>query len=389
MTRYLIKIGEMSLKGGNRPYFEKTLKLNIKSRLPRGSRMSGRFGRFFLETDAPADQVRSALSATFGITWFVEVLSVRKDMEEIEAAALRIASRAAEERGARTFKVEAKRLDKGFPLRSYDIACALGNAVIGANPGLRVDVSRPDFLISVEIREEEAILYGPEERGPGGLPLGTAGRGLLLLSGGIDSPVAGWLTAKRGLGLEGIYFHAYPFTSDDALEKVRTLSNILSRYTGVFTLHVVSFTQVQIHIQEKAPEKERTLLLRACMVVAAAQLAKNRGIQVLITGESLSQVASQTVESIRYTNSYSPLPVFRPCIGLDKEEIIAIARKIGTFETSILPYDDCCALFSPAHPLIRPDFQRMRESFDRLGITETLESAVAQSRDEVFSSLIG
>lgn len=374
MPTYLIKIGELSLKGGNKHLFVKSLKWNIKNRLKGGSRFYGGFGRYYLETDLPKAMVEEVLSCTFGIVGFVEVVRTEKEMSAIQQEALIISDQVQRERGRSSFKVEARRQDKSFPLRSYDIACALGKSISEAFPLLEVKVNKPDWILSVEIREK-ALIYGPQKPGLGGLPAGTAGKGLLLLSGGIDSPVAGYLMAKRGLGIEAVYFHTPPFTSQEARKKVEDLCRILGRYIPGITLLVVPFTEPQLLIKERARESETTLLMRAGMMTLAGELVKERGLGALITGEALSQVASQTVESLRFTNSYAEYPVFRPCIGLDKEEIIEIARRIGTFETSILPYDDCCTLFAPQRPMIRPEFKKMRESFQALNLMESLDKA--------------
>lgn len=371
---YMIKIGELSLKGGNQHLFVKTLKRNIKSRLHEASYIFGGFGRYYLETESTKEETEKVLSSTFGIVGFAEAVRTVKEIEEITGEALKIAERTAGERGRSSFKIEARRQDKSFPLRSYDIACLLGKIISETFPDLTVDVVNPDWVLTVEIREK-ALIYGPTGRGPGGLPVGTAGKGLLLLSGGIDSPVAGYLMAKRGLSLEAVYFHTPPFTSEDAKGKVVSLCKILSRYIPGLRLLTVPFTETQLRIKERAKNPEITLLMRAGMMSLATDLALERNLSALITGEALSQVASQTVESLRFTNSFTSFPVFRPCIGMDKEEIIEIARKIGSFETSILPYDDCCSLFAPERPIIKPDLFKMHESFKALEMKDSLDRA--------------
>jgi thiamine biosynthesis protein ThiI len=237
-----------------------------------------------------------------------------------------------------------------------------------------VDVHNPDWILMVEIREH-AYLYGPQKAGQGGLPSGSSGKGLLLLSGGIDSPVAGYMMAKRGLALEAVYFHSAPFVSEQAREKAASLTRILSTYVPGMVLHVVNFTPLLSRIRERAHEEEITLLMRACMMRISSLLARRRGAGCLITGESLGQVASQTIESIRYTGLYSDHPVFRPCIGMDKEEIVTAARRIGTFDTSNLPYADCCVLFSPTHPLIHPSVEKMAKTFASLEVERMLQEA--------------
>ena len=374
---YLVKIGEISLKGGNRGFFEKKLKTHIKFRL-RGipSHFSGRNGRFYLTLDDQyGEDARRVLSTSFGVTSWSRCVTRKKEMPEIEKAARELAGEFIALGFGNQFKVEARRADKGFPLGSYEIAAELGGVLLEAYPELKVNVKNPDWILHVEIRER-AVLYGPPVRGAGGLPVGCAGKGTLLLSGGIDSPVAGYLMAKRGLKLDAVYFHAYPYTSDEARQKVIDLARILAPYCGGINLYVVPFTEPQIRIREKGPENEATLLMRAAMVRVAEQIAVGRESQCLVTGESLSQVASQTVKSIGYTNSAAELPVFRPVIGMDKEEIIKIARNIGTYETSILPYEDCCTIFSPPHPLTNPDRDKVKESYKKLEIEDLLLKAV-------------
>ena len=385
---YLIKVGEIALKGENRSYFEAKLRQNIRRKLKGvGSlAITGGSGRFTLRAPRSADRaIREALSTTFGITSFSPTLRTAKEIDEIKMAALELTGAIEPELLAQSFKVDARRSDKSFPFRSYDLASLLGRHLLDRFPTLSVDVHRPRWTLNVEIREK-AFLYIDRREGPGGLPVGCAGRGMLLLSGGIDSPVAGYLMAKRGLHLDAVYFHTYPYTSPQAEDKVKSLARILAPYLGGINLLVVPFTECQMRIRERAPAEETTLLMRACMMKIAEMLAERRRAASLVTGEALSQVASQTPESIHFTGSVTSLPVFRPLIGFDKEEIIAVARRIGTFETSILPYDDCCALFAPKHPLIRPEFARMRDSFSRLAIEPLLAEAVGRAERSFFAA---
>jgi thiamine biosynthesis protein ThiI len=377
-TLFLVKYGEIALKKRNRGAFVKSLKGSIRAHLPEVPfSVSETFHRVFIGCrSADRERVAEALGRTFGVVSFSEALRVPREIEAVEEAAIRLAHRfLAEGRGTR-FKAEVRRAEKSFPMTSYEIACRIGDALRARFPELVVDVHVPDWVLSVEIREH-AYLYGPQSEGPYGLPVGSSGKGMLLLSGGIDSPVAGWMMAKRGMALEAVYFHSPPFTSDKAREKVETLARILGRYAPGIVLHVVNFTPVLARIKEKAREEEVTLLLRACMMRFTSLLAERRGGQCLVTGESLGQVASQTVESIAFTGMLSALPVFRPLIGLNKEEIIAVARKIGTLETSNLPYEDCCVLFSPPHPLIHPEAARMRRAYDFLSVDAVLADALA------------
>lgn len=382
---YIVKVGELTLKGGNKAYFERKLKDNIKRKLKNfDCSLSGNNGRYYISTpDLYRDRVENSLSSIFGIVGFAEVCKTAKNMDAIRRTACTMVETFLSQGKGTRFKIEARRSDKGFPLDSYQIASDVGQFLRDSFSSLSVDVHNPDWVLYVEIREK-AILYGPPRKGPGGLPVGTAGKGLLLLSGGIDSPVAGYLMAKRGLQLNSVYFHTYPYTSDEVLTKVETLAKTLSLYLGVTTLYIVPFTKTQEEIKRKGYEEEITLLMRACMMRIAALIAdKTKGL-CLITGESLSQVASQTPESLRFTQSTSHLPVFRPLIGMDKEEIISIARSINTYDTSILPYDDCCTLFSPKHPLIRPDFSAMEKSYTMLDIEDTLRGAVESTEKKKF-----
>ncbi len=381
---YLIKIGEIALKGGNRNFFEKRLKKNIKLSL-RGVNctVSGGRGRFFIEAPVEdAAAVESVLSNTFGIKGYSEVTRLKKDIKLITEEAVRQAASNIKNGEGSRFKINSRRADKGFPMKSYDISCAVGDAVLENVPGTIVDVKNPDWAVNIELRET-AYVYGRVSRGPGGLPVGSAGGGLLLLSGGIDSPVAGWLMAKRGLKLDAIYFHTYPYTSDEAKQKVIDLADILSHHTCGLNLYIVPFTDVQLKIKENGFEKATTLLMRHAMVRIADRIAKGSNGLALVTGEALSQVASQTPESIRYTGSGTDLPIFRPLIGMDKEEIIRIAEKIGTYRTSILPFEDCCTLFAPEHPITHPDFERLTAEFKELDI-EDLMNKTADETEKIY-----
>ena len=373
---YLIKIGEIALKGENRNFFESRLRRNIRRALAGiECTVSGGSGRFYLRVrPEDGERARERLATVFGITSFSRTTRVEKTNEAIRSTAVALVAEQEAHLANTSFKVEARRTDKQFPLRSYDIAADLGGLLLESFPSLKVDVHRPSWVLNVEIREQ-AYLYLDRNQGPGGLPVGTAGKGMLLLSGGIDSPVAGYLMAKRGLRLSAVYFHAYPYTSDEAREKVVTLARTLAPYLSGVTLYVVPFTDPQMRIKQRGAAEEVTLLMRACMMRIAEQLAARTNAGCLVTGESLGQVASQTMESMSFTGGMTRLPVFRPLIGLDKEEIIALARKVGTFETSILPYEDCCTIFSPKHPLIRPQFDRMRSAYEALEIDDLLAQA--------------
>ena len=367
MALYLLKIGELYLKGDNQRMFVRALQRNLARMLEgTGAVITPRNGRFFVNSPPEADgAVRDALGRLFGISGWALTRTAAKTPDTVIAACLDEAA-AAWERGARSFRILARRSDKSFPLDSQEICIQAGGAVCAAFPDFRVKMTGADVEIRVEIREN-AYIYGEEEPGLRGLPVGTAGRGMLLLSGGIDSPVAGYLMAGRGMNLDAVYFHAPPYTGEEALKKVETLAEIIGRYAMGVNLHVVAFTDVEQRIKERAPVEWRTVLLRMAMMETAEKLARQRRCGCLITGESLSQVASQTIANIGCTESMVTLPVLRPLIGMDKEAITRLSVKIGAYETSILPYADCCTLFSPAHPILHgvvTEAQRLYRSLE-------------------------
>jgi thiamine biosynthesis protein ThiI len=382
---FLVKYGEIALKKRNRGAFVRSLKDSIRAKLP-GLQFSvyETFHRVFVRFPAAHEKaIAAALARTFGVVSFCKELQVDGNMSAIESAAHDLAEGFIAAGMGKKFKVETRRADKGFPLTSYEISCRIGELLLAQFPELVVDVHTPEWVMNIEIREH-AYLYGPSLDGPYGLPNGSSGKGLLLLSGGIDSPVAGWMMAKRGMTIEAVYFHSAPFTSEKAREKVETLAKTLSDWAPGIMLYVVPFTPVLARIKEKALDEEVTLLLRACMTRFATLLAEVSGAMCLITGESLGQVASQTVESMHFTGSLTDLPVFRPLVGMNKEEIIAVAKKIDTFETSNLPYADCCVLFSPAHPLIHPNPHKMKLSFAHLDVESLLRDALEKTEKVTF-----
>ncbi|UCF96395.1 MAG: tRNA 4-thiouridine(8) synthase ThiI [Spirochaetaceae bacterium] len=381
---YLIKYGELSLKGKNRKDFEARLREDIRTRLADLSiRLRQEWGRMYLHPPGgdPAAQslgkIESTLARTFGIIGFARSYAVAQSMDQIEEAALILAEELIASRGIR-FKIEARRSDKSFSLSSYQICCHLGDSLSRHFPELKVDLNRPDWTIQVEVRRR-VYIYGPQSRAPGGLPLGASGRGLLLLSGGIDSPVAGYLMGKRGLAMDAVYYHTPPYTSEQAREKVQQLAGILAEYVTGLHLWIVPFTEIQLKINNLARKEATTLLVRAAMMAIADRLARRHGHDCLVTGESLGQVASQTVQSLHFTGSYTGLPLFRPLIGMDKAEIIRAAQEIGTYETSILPYQDCCTLFAPQHPEVRPRIDRMVSVFRSLALEKLISKAVDES----------
>ncbi len=295
----------------------------------------------------------------FGIVNICPAVKCEKTIESIEKTTLECLLQM--DINGKTFKVEAKREDKQFPMNSPQICRHMGGVILKNTDGLSVDVHNPDILVQIEIRKE-AYIFTHKVSGAGGMPIGTAGRATLLLSGGIDSPVAGWMIAKRGVRLEAVHFHSHPYTSDRAKEKVIDLARIMSAYTGEIRLHVVPFTEIQLDIIEKCPKNYLTIIMRRLMMRIAEKISVQNGSSALITGESIGQVASQTMESLVVTDNAVNMPVFRPCIGMDKEEIVTISKKIDTYETSILPFEDCCTIFVPKHPKTKPSVAEIEEA---------------------------
>ena len=371
---YLVKIGELTLKSGNIKDFEQRLVQNVKLLLEGcHAKVQLRAGRMTVEgSEESANAIEYALDHMIGITGWARAVVVPKETGAMQKAVLDEAIKA-RDAGAKTFKVEARRADKSFPLNSFEIACLMGEPVYEQGI-MAVDVHKPDALITVEVRER-CFVYGPETKGHRGLPCGTGGKGLLLLSGGIDSPVAGYRMIRRGMKIDCLYFHSHPYTSPEAQQKVEDLAKTLAVF-GVGThLNIVPFTQVQQRIRDAAPPDYATLLLRICMMKVANKMCEVTGSKAIITGESLGQVASQTIENLTVTNSYAAYPVMRPLIGLDKEEIIITSKEIDIYEISILPYEDCCVLFSPKHPVLRADPAVTKEIYEKMDIEELLEEA--------------
>ena len=377
---FLLKLGEIVLKGGNRFQFENRLKTNIRRRM----RPYGEFRVYivqstvYIEPEEEACDLEGAWEAChyiFGVVSLCRCRPCEKALDDIFRAAMEYLGD--DLRCAATFKVESKRSDKRFPLTSIAISQEIGGRIAEAVPTLAVDVRHPEYTVYVEVRDHAAYVHGPAEPGAGGLPTGVGGRAMVLLSGGIDSPVAGYMIAKRGVELEAVHFESFPYTSERAREKVFDLARIMSQYTGSINLHVVSLTHIQELLVKNCEEDYFTLILRRYMMTIADRIAHRTGCGGLVTGESLGQVASQTMQALGVTDPAATLPVFRPCIGLDKEEIIRIARKIGTFETSIQPYEDCCTVFTPKHPKTRPELDRVLEQQGRLDFEALVEEAVA------------
>ena len=360
----LLKSGEIALKGLNRGTFEDMVIRNCKRAL--GGLGSFTFSKaqstFFVQPGEGVDVAAAVerLSRVFGIAALCSACVVPKDYAEIERAAERYL--ADELKSARTFKVTAKRADKKFEMNSPQICAALGEYLLGRFPHLKVDVENPEVLVTVEIRDFGAYVHGRQMQGAGGIPVGCSGRSMLLLSGGIDSPVAGVMMAKRGLGISAVHFFSPPYTSERALLKVKQLCEKMTRYCGNVPLYVVPFTEISQAIREKCPEQYGTIIMRRLMMRIAQELAERERCASLITGESVGQVASQTIEALTCTQAGLHLPVLRPVIGMDKEEIIATARKIDTFEISVQPYDDCCTVFTPKRPKIRPKLDEVERA---------------------------
>lgn len=368
---YLAKLGELTLKGSNKNAFESKLVRNTRDFLKHiPVDVLLRAGRMYIEVDEEnCDKVEFCLNRLIGITGWAKTTICDKTIESITETVTRL-GKIAKENGAKTFKLDARRSDKSFPLDSYGI---MKEAAAGLydDKTMTVDVHNPDVTIYIEVREK-CFVYTDSNIGCRGLPVGTSGKGLLLLSGGLDSPVAGYRMLRRGMKVECIYFHSYPYTSEEAQKKVEDLAKVLSTYGLQTTLNIVSFTDVQMLIKEKAPEAWSTLALRMCMMKAASMLAKHISADCLITGESLGQVASQTLENMRVTESMAELPLLRPLVGLDKEEIVETANFIGTYETSILPYEDCCVLFSPKHPVLKADLEEAMEIYKKINPDELI-----------------
>ncbi len=375
----LLKLGELVLKGLNRHFFEEQLMANARRRLKA-------YGEFKVITrqsityvepkteDCDMDGAFRAMKTVFGAAGVCRCRACEKDKEAMLAA---IQEFLAEDLSkAKTFKVECKRSDKTFPLNSIQLAQYLGGELDDLYPHLTADMHHPDLTVYVEVRDDHAFVHGNTQPGAGGLPVGMAGRAVSLLSGGIDSPVASWMMAKRGLELDMVHFFSYPYTSEAAKEKVLELAGILTPWTGRLVVHVVPFTAIQEELRRSCPEELFTILMRRFMMRISAQVACRVGAKALITGESLGQVASQTMEAMLCTEAVTQLPVFRPVVGMDKEEIVRISRKIGAFETSILPYEDCCTVFTPKHPKLKPTLEECVRAEEKLDVEGLVKAAV-------------
>ena len=379
---FLIKYAEIGVKGKNRYLFEDALIAQIKRTL---RRVEGRFsvtkesGRIYVEavTEFDYDETVAALKTVFGIVGICPVVLLQDNgYEQLSKDVVDYMDKMYLDK-KRTFKVQVRRARKNYPMDSMELARELGSDILDAYPEFSVDVHHPQILLQVEIRQN-IYVYSEIIPGPGGMPLGTNGKAMLLLSGGIDSPVAGYMIAKRGVVIDAVYFHAPPYTSERAKQKVVDLAKLVSRYSGPMRLHIVNFTDIQLYIYDKCPHDELTIIMRRYMMKIAEEIARKEGAVALITGESIGQVASQTVQSLTVTNEVCTMPVFRPVIGFDKQEIVDIALKIDTYETSIQPYEDCCTIFVAKHPVTKPNLQAIRRSEENLAekIDEMLKEAV-------------
>ena len=383
----LIKNGELALKGLNRSVFEDKMLKNIRRRLADLGKVtfykSQSTVTLYPESEEfDFEQAMERIGKIFGIAGYSRAAVAPKDFEQIKA--LCVAYFAQSIYQYKTFKVEAKRSDKQFELKSPEISREIGAVMLQHYPFLKVDVHNPDLVITVEIRDKEAYIRGNQLKGAGGMPVGTSGKGAVLMSGGIDSPVAAYMMARRGLELCAVHFAAPPYTSELAESKVKMLTEKVAAYAGRIELYIVPFTKIQETIRDRCPEEYFTVIMRRLMMEIAGEIAQRRGAKALVTGESLGQVASQTLRALACTDDAAVMPVLRPLIGMDKNDIVAIARKIDTFETSILPYEDCCTVFTPKHPNTKPQVEQVRKAQQQVDWAEMLAEAVEGTKVEVI-----
>jgi len=383
---FIVRCGEVALKGLNKPYFERMLVDRIRRALKKYSSVEVKRNEGLIFVKAPKELdpelIVGDISRVFGVASISPAVEITSDLEEIGQAAIEFMKNLIDKKGVNTFKIEAKRADKNFPVKSPDIARMIGAKVLIGCKVLKVDVHNPDCHLFVDVRRDKSYIYEQKISGFGGLPLGTNGKGLVLLSGGIDSPVAAWMMAKRGMLIEAIHFHSYPYTSERAQEKVEDLARIVAGYCGRFKMHTINLLPIQEKIVQNCPEEETTILVRRFMMKIAEKLAREADCYMLITGENLGQVASQTAEALVVTDQSVLIPVMRPLIALDKVDIMDIAKNIGTFETSILPYEDCCTVFLPKHPTTKPKLDKILASESKLDV-ETLVTDALNSKKTI------
>ncbi len=377
---FLLKLGEIVLKGANKRQFESRLRQNVRRRMKK----FGEFDVYIMQSTVyvepkddlcDVDGAWEACRSIFGVVSLCRCRPCEKNLDTIFEA---IENYLGDELDcAKSFKVESKRSDKQFPMTSIQISQEIGGRLAEAHPGVAVDVHHPDYTVYVEVRDFAAYVHGPAEPGAGGLPTGVGGRAMCLLSGGIDSPVAAYMIAKRGVEIEAVHFFSYPYTSQLAKDKVVELARLVAKYSGKMTVNVVPFTEIQEAIRDNCPEEYFTLVMRRFMMEISQRIARHDGCGALITGENLGQVASQTMEAMTVTGAVVDMPIFMPLVGMDKEEIVAIARKIGTLETSILPYEDCCTVFTPKHPKTKPTLGQLINAEKDLDREALMERALA------------
>ena len=378
---FLLKLGEIVLKGANKRQFESKLRQNVRRRM----RAFGNFDVYIMQSTVyvePMDEacdVDGAWEACRSIFGVVSLCRCRPCEKDLDAIFNAIENYLGEDLDcAKSFKVESKRSDKRFPMTSIQLSQEIGGRLAEAHPDVAVDVHNPEYTVFVEVRDLAAYVHGPAEPGAGGLPTGVGGRAMILLSGGIDSPVAAYMIAKRGVEIEAVHFFSYPYTSQLAKDKVVELARLVTRYSGRMTVNIVSFTEIQEAIRDNCPEEFFTLIMRRFMMEISQRIAKHDGCGALITGENLGQVASQTMEAMAVTGAVVDIPIFMPLVGMDKEEIVTIARKIGTLETSILPYQDCCTVFTPKHPKTKPTLGQLLNAEKNLDREALIQRALEQ-----------
>ena len=386
---FIVRTGEVALKGMNKPYFERVLVQRIRAALKKTNEQSKEEGNggidvyrheglIFIKSPKtiPEDTIIKLVSRVFGVASISPAWECESNLDAIGEMAVKFMLKQIEERGVKTFKVFAKRADKTFPIKSPEIARIIGAKVLIGCKVLKVDVHNPEVRLHVDLRRGVSYIYDEKVAAIGGLPLGTNGRGLILLSGGIDSPVAAWMMARRGMLIEAVHFHSYPYTSKRAQEKVEKLASIVASYSGRIRMHVINLLPIQEQIVQHCPEEETTILVRRFMMRIAQEIARKNRCMMLITGEDLGQVASQTAEAITVTDACVEIPVLRPLIGMDKVDIMDKAREIGTYETSIEPFEDCCTVFLPKHPTTKPKLARIEQSESALDVDALVKAAV-------------
>lgn len=386
---FIVRTGEVALKGMNKPYFERVLVQRIRAALKKTNEQSKEEGNggidvyrheglIFIKSPKtiPEETIIKLVSRVFGVASISPAWECESNLDAIGEMAVKFMLKQIEERGVKTFKVFAKRADKTFPIKSPEIARIIGAKVLIGCKVLKVDVHNPEVRLHVDLRRGVSYIYDEKVAAIGGLPLGTNGRGLILLSGGIDSPVAAWMMARRGMLIEAVHFHSYPYTSKRAQEKVEKLAGIVASYSGRIRMHVINLLPIQEQIVQHCPEEETTILVRRFMMRIAQEIARKNRCMMLITGEDLGQVASQTAEAITVTDACVDLPVLRPLIGMDKVDIMDKAREIGTYETSIEPFEDCCTVFLPKHPTTKPKLARIEQSESALDVDALVKAAV-------------